>query len=175
MFSKYKKSDNSSEDEKNKTIEQQAKKIKSLNSQISVFKKQLGISSEIGRPRKIKKEEYSEIQKLHSEGRSFANIASDWGVTENTIRKIINYKKKMTNLKGNITSLEKRIKQKTALRKKIIFLILVLLLAMFFGFFCFYCQKAFALYGRTYLPNGQKAYKNIATGQVIVPCECKCD
>ena len=36
-------------------------------------------------------------------------------------------------------------------------------------------QNAFALYGTTYLPNGQKAYKNMDTGQVIAPCECKCD
>ena len=33
--------------------------------------------------------------------------------------------------------------------------------------------QAFALYGTTYLPDGQKVYKDMGTGQVIVPCECK--
>lgn len=56
-------------------------------------------------------------------------------------------------------------------KKKKVFLIA--LLALLIALFLF--KNAFALYGTTYLPNGQKAYKNMDTGQVIVPCECKCD
>ncbi len=51
--------------------------------------------------------------------------------------------------------------------------VLILLLSILITFFLF--KDAFALYGTTYLPNGQKAYKDIDTGQVIAPCECKCD
>lgn len=50
--------------------------------------------------------------------------------------------------------------------------VLILLLSILITFFLF--KNAFALYGTTYLPNGQKAYKNMDTGQVIAPCECKC-
>jgi len=51
--------------------------------------------------------------------------------------------------------------------------LLVVILSLLMAFFLF--KDAFALYGTTYLPNGQKAYKNMDTGQVIAPCECKCD
>jgi len=50
---------------------------------------------------------------------------------------------------------------------------LIALLSLLIAFFLF--KDAFALYGTTYLPNGQKAYKNMNTGQVIAPCECKCN
>jgi len=50
---------------------------------------------------------------------------------------------------------------------------LIIMLSFLMAFFLF--KDALALYGTTYLPNGQKAYKNMDTGQVIVPCECKCD
>ena len=50
---------------------------------------------------------------------------------------------------------------------------LIVILSLLMAFFLF--KEAFALYGTTYLPNGQKAYKNMDTGQVIAPCECKCD
>ncbi len=50
---------------------------------------------------------------------------------------------------------------------------LIVILSLLMAFFLF--KNAFALYGTTYLPNGQKAYKNMDTGQVIAPCECKCD
>ena len=43
------------------------------------------------------------------------------------------------------------------------------------GVFLTISTQAFALYGTTYLPNGQKAYKNMDTGQVIFPCECDCE
>jgi len=51
--------------------------------------------------------------------------------------------------------------------------LLVVILSLLMAFFLF--KDAFALYGTTYLPNGQKAYKNMDTGQVIAPCECRCD
>jgi hypothetical protein len=51
--------------------------------------------------------------------------------------------------------------------------VLIFLLSLLMAFFLF--KDAFALYGTTYLPNGQKAYKNMDTGQVIAPCECRCD
>lgn len=51
--------------------------------------------------------------------------------------------------------------------------VLILLLSILITFFL--VKDAFALYGTTYLPNGQKAYKNVDTGQVIAPCECECD
>lgn len=57
-----------------------------------------------------------------------------------------------------------------AKKKKSLLLIILSLLMAFFLF-----KNAFALYGTTYLPNGQKAYKNMDTGQVVVPCECDCD
>ena len=50
---------------------------------------------------------------------------------------------------------------------------LIALLSLLITFFLF--NNAFALYGTTYLPNGQKAYKDMNTGQIIAPCECKCD
>jgi hypothetical protein len=50
---------------------------------------------------------------------------------------------------------------------------LIFLLSLLISFFLF--KNAFALYGTSYLPNGQKVYKNIDTGQVVAPCECKCD
>ena len=50
---------------------------------------------------------------------------------------------------------------------------LIALLGILITFFLF--NNAFALYGTTYLPNGQKAYKDMNTGQIIAPCECKCD
>lgn len=49
----------------------------------------------------------------------------------------------------------------------------IALLGILITFFLF--KNAFALYGTTYLPNGQKAYKDMNTGQIIAPCECKCD
>jgi len=51
--------------------------------------------------------------------------------------------------------------------------LLVAILPLLMAFFLF--KEAFALYGTTYLPNGQKVYKNMNTGQIIAPCECKCD
>lgn len=51
----------------------------------------------------------------------------------------------------------------------LIFLLLSILITFFL------VKDAFASYGTTYLPNGQKAYKNMNTGQVVVPCECKCN
>lgn len=51
--------------------------------------------------------------------------------------------------------------------------LLTIMLSFLIIFFLF--KDAFALYGTTYLPNGQKAYKNMDTGQVIAPCECKCN
>ncbi len=50
---------------------------------------------------------------------------------------------------------------------------LIVILSLLMAFFLF--KNAFALYGTTYLPNGQKAYKNMDTGQVISPCQCRCD
>ena len=55
-------------------------------------------------------------------------------------------------------------------KKKIFSITLLVILIIFFLF-----KNAFALYGTTYLPNGQKVYKDMDTGQVIAPCECKCD
>lgn len=51
--------------------------------------------------------------------------------------------------------------------------LLIAILSLLMAFFLF--KDAFALYGTTYLPNGQKAYRVMDTGQVIAPCECKCD
>ncbi len=50
---------------------------------------------------------------------------------------------------------------------------LIVILSLLIAFFLF--KNAFALYGTTYLPNGQKAYKDMDTGQVIAPRECRCD
>lgn len=58
-------------------------------------------------------------------------------------------------------------------RQKIRDRVLIFLLSLLMAFFLF--KDAFALYGTTYLPNGQKAYKDMNTGQVIASCKCKCD
>ncbi len=60
-----------------------------------------------------------------------------------------------------------------AKKKKNSFFLLVAILSLLIALFLF--KNAFALYSTTYLPNGQKAYKNMDTGQIIAPCECKCD
>ena len=60
-----------------------------------------------------------------------------------------------------------------AKKRKKSFCLLVAILSFLIALFLF--KNAFALYGTTYLPNGQKAYKNMDTGQVIAPCEYKCD
>jgi hypothetical protein len=83
-----------------------------------------------------------------------------------------NFIKKMNKSKYGIGAvLSYRDFEAIKAKKKKVFLIA--LLAFLIAFFLF--KNAFALYGTTYLPNGQKAYKNMDTGQVIVPCECKCD
>jgi hypothetical protein len=70
---------------------------------------------------------------------------------------------------GNVLSYSDFEEMKAKKKKNLLVVILTLLMA----FFLF--KDAFALYGTTYLPNGQKAYKNMNTGQVVAPCECRCD
>lgn len=61
-------------------------------------------------------------------------------------------------------------KKRQKIRDRVLIFLFLFILIAFFLF-----KDAFALYGTTYLPNGQKAYKNMDTGQVIAPCECRCD
>lgn len=84
-----------------------------------------------------------------------------------------NFAKKMNKSKygiGNVLSYSDFKEMDRAKKRKTF---LIIMLSFLIALFLF--KNAFALYGTTYLPNGQKAYKNMDTGQIIAPCECKCD